>query len=160
MPPGPTILSTRGTVSQASAATAWAPPILKTSVTSASSAAISASGLTVPSGRGGVTTTISRTPAIRAGMAFIKMVEGKASGLRGTQMPTFSMGVHRWPMTTPGRSARRKSLCLCRSWKRRMFSAASFRVSRKSGSTDSLAASNSAAATRRSFSAAPSKRRV
>ena len=75
--------------------------------------------------------TISRTPAIRAGMTFIKIVEGNASGLRGTQIPTRSIGVHRWPMTMPARSVRTKSLCLCRSWKRRMFSAAARSVSIK-----------------------------
>ena len=113
------------------ASTIFQNPSLTVTGAPASSAAIRASGLTAPSGRGGVTMTISRTPAIRAGMAFIKMVEGNASGLRGTQMPTFSMGIHRWPMTTPGRSARRKPLCLCRSWNRRMFSAASRKDSRK-----------------------------
>ena len=46
-----------------------------------------------PSFSGGVTSAISLTPAIFAGITFIKMVEGKATGLLGTQMPTFSMGV-------------------------------------------------------------------
>ena len=36
---------------------------------------------------------MSRTPASLAGITFISTVEGKASGLRGTQMPTRSMGV-------------------------------------------------------------------
>ena len=58
-------------------------------------AAASAAGLMLPSGSGGVTSTISFTPAIFAGMTFIRMVEGKATGLRGTQMPTFSTGVYR-----------------------------------------------------------------
>ena len=80
-------------------------------------AAASASALMRPFLSGGVTTTISRTPAILAGITFIRMVEGKAFGALGTQMPTRSMGVYRWPMTMPGRSVREKSRCTCCSWK-------------------------------------------
>ena len=76
--PGPVILSTRGTVSvpQARAATAWAPPQRKTRSTPAMRAAARMTGFTSPPQVGGETMTISRHPAILAGMAFISTVEG------------------------------------------------------------------------------------
>ena len=71
--PGPTILSTRGTLSvpNASAATACAPPMAKTRCTPATFAAYS-----VSAEGPGVTITISRTPAMRAGTAVISTDEG------------------------------------------------------------------------------------
>ncbi len=79
--PGPTILSTRGTVAvpYARAATAWAPPTRKSRVTPASSAA----AITAGSGRG-QTATISRTPATRAGTAVIRSEEGSGNRPPGT----------------------------------------------------------------------------
>ena len=46
-----------------------------------------------PSFAGGVTMTISFTPAIFAGMTSISTVEGNAVGVPGTHTPTRSMGV-------------------------------------------------------------------
>ena len=76
--PGPTILSARRIVAvpYASAAIAWAPPTRYASVTPAILAAASTAGLTDPSLAGGVTSTISLTPATRAGTAVINTVEG------------------------------------------------------------------------------------
>jgi len=71
--PGPTILSTRGTVSvpYAIAATACAPPITNTRSTPAIRAAA------IVSGDGpGVVMTISLTPATRAGTAVMTTVDG------------------------------------------------------------------------------------
>lgn len=78
MLPGPTILSTRRIVAvpYASAATACAPPTRQPSLTPAIRAAASTAGSTRPPGPGGVTRTISRTPATRAGTAVISTVEG------------------------------------------------------------------------------------
>ena len=75
--PGPTILSTRGTVSvpYASAATAWAPPVRNTRSTPAMRAAARITGEMSPP-VGGETITISRQPAIFAGMQFISTLEG------------------------------------------------------------------------------------
>ena len=79
--PGPTILSTRGTVAvpYASAAIACAPPTRNSRVTPASSAA----AITTGSGRG-QTTMISRTPATRAGIAVISSDEGSGKRPPGT----------------------------------------------------------------------------
>ena len=76
--PGPTILSTFGTVSvpYARAAIACAPPTLKILSTPAIFAAAMITGLTEPSFCGGVVMTSSLTPAIFAGMASIKTVDG------------------------------------------------------------------------------------
>ena len=84
--PGPTILSTRriAAVPYASAATAWAPPTRQPSVTPAIFAAASTAGSTRPSSPGGVTSTISRTPATRAGTAVISTVDGYAARPPGT----------------------------------------------------------------------------
>ena len=69
--PGPTMRSTRGTeaVPSAMAATAPAPPIAKTRSTFASAAAASTTGDGRPDAPGGEQTTISPTPATRAGIA-------------------------------------------------------------------------------------------
>ena len=109
------ILSTAGTAKKNAALEAIAEILTARSAewlsaNAEDAAAARASGLTEPSRRGGVTRTISLTPAIFAGITFIKIVEGNASGLRGTQMPTRSMGVHRWPITMPGRSVNTKPL--------------------------------------------------
>ena len=71
--PGPTILSTRGTVAvpNASAATACAPPMTNTRCTPATLAAPAS-----PADGPGVTMTISRTPAMRAGTAVISTDDG------------------------------------------------------------------------------------
>ena len=84
--PGPTILSTRGidAVPYASAATACAPPTLKIRPTPATCAAARMYGLTEPSLFGGVTMTISSTPAIFAGIASISTVDGYAAVPPGT----------------------------------------------------------------------------
>ncbi len=75
--PGPTILSTRGTVAvpKASAATACAPPIVNTRSTPAIAAAASTTSFSSPRGAG-TTITSSPTPATRAGMPFISTDEG------------------------------------------------------------------------------------
>ena len=75
--PGPTILSTAGIVAvpYASAAIACAPPIAKARVTPARCAAASSSACFTPSGVGTVM-TMSATPAILAGKAFISTVDG------------------------------------------------------------------------------------
>src|SRR5437867_13420844 len=73
--PGPTILSTRGTVCvpNVSAAIDCGPPIRRARVTPASSAAASTASVIPP---GGVTITISGTPATVAGTTFLITVEG------------------------------------------------------------------------------------
>ena len=78
MLPGPTILPTFGTLSvpYARAATACAPPIRKILSTPAIFAAAMMFGLGVPSFCGGVHIIISSTPAIFAGIAFIRTDEG------------------------------------------------------------------------------------
>ena len=60
---------------KARAAIAWAPPIVQIAVIPQMSAASAMTGSSPPSGRGGVTTTISPTPAARAGIASIIRVE-------------------------------------------------------------------------------------
>src|SRR5436853_4029803 len=83
--PGPTILSTRGTVAvpYANAATACAPPMRYTASTPAIAAAASTAGLK-PSRPAGETMMTSRTPATRAGIAFIKTDDGYAACPPGT----------------------------------------------------------------------------
>ncbi len=83
--PGPTILSTAGTVAvpYASAAIACAPPIANTRSTPAIAAAASTIALRTPSGVG-VTMTISPTPATFAGIAFISTLDGYAARPPGT----------------------------------------------------------------------------
>ena len=73
--PGPTILSTRGIVGvpYARAAIACAPPTRNTRSTPASRAAASTTSGVPP---GGVTITISPTPATLAGSALIRTVDG------------------------------------------------------------------------------------
>ena len=79
--PGPTILSTGGTVSvpYAMAATACAPPALTTRSAPARCAANSTAGRTEPSGPGGVHSTTRSTPATRAGTTVMHTVEGYAA---------------------------------------------------------------------------------
>ena len=79
--PGPTILSTRGTVAvpYASAAIACAPPSRNSRETPASSAA----AMTTGSGRG-QTAMMSRTPAAAAGIAVISSDEGSGYRPPGT----------------------------------------------------------------------------
>ena len=100
--PGPTILSTAGTVSvpYASAATACAPPTRNTLSTPATAAAASTVKFDFPSGVG-ATMTISGTPATFAGTAFISTEDGYAAVPPGTYMPTRSSGVTRWPSKEP-----------------------------------------------------------
>ncbi len=76
--PGPTILSTRGTswVPKAKEPMAQGPPILKRRCAPARWAATRVAGLTAISGPGGVAAKISLTPATRAGMIFIRALEG------------------------------------------------------------------------------------
>ena len=76
--PGPTMTSTRGTVSvpMASAATACAPPASKIRVAPAMRAAAATSGRMLPSCRGGVAMITSGTPASRATLAVMMTVEG------------------------------------------------------------------------------------
>ena len=62
-------------VPQASAATAWAPPMRQTSSTPARRAAASTSGLSAPPGAG-THIAMRGTPATRAGRAFISTEEG------------------------------------------------------------------------------------
>jgi len=76
--PGPTIVSTAGTVlvPWASAAIACAPPTRKTcSSTPATTIAAATAGFASRE-RGGVTTTIRPTPATLAGIAFMRTDEG------------------------------------------------------------------------------------
>ena len=77
MLPGPTILSTFGTVCvpYANAATACAPPIVNTLLTPATAAAANTSWFNSPPGVG-TTIMISCTPATCAGMAFINTEDG------------------------------------------------------------------------------------
>jgi hypothetical protein len=76
--PGPTILSTAGTVAvpNANAAIACAPPMRNIRCTPATTAAARTNGLTEPSRAGGTIMITSRTPATTAGMAVIKTEEG------------------------------------------------------------------------------------
>ena len=84
--PGPNSFPTLGQVSvpQAKAAMACAPPALSRWVTPARRATQSTSGEMDPSGRGGVARTIVRHPAIRAGTASMRAVEGSTAVPPGT----------------------------------------------------------------------------
>jgi len=84
--PGPNILSTLGTVCvpYASAATACAPPALRTADAPTMWATYITSGDTLPSGRGGVARRISRQPATCAGMPSMSAVEGRTAVPPGT----------------------------------------------------------------------------
>ena len=75
--PGPQILSTRGIAPapNASAAIACAPPTVQIASIPEIWAANAITGSRLPSGRGGVTVTISLTPATFAGIASINSVE-------------------------------------------------------------------------------------
>src|SRR5690606_2376381 len=103
--PGPTILSTAGTVvvPNASAATACAPPIVNTRSTPAMHAAASTIALRTPSGVG-TTITSSRTPATRAGSAFISTDDGYAAFPPGTYRPTRSSALTFCPSRVPSAS--------------------------------------------------------
>ena len=81
--PGPTILSTLGTVAvpNASAPTACAPPIRKIRVTPDRAHAARTVSVTP---LGGTTATISRTPATIAGTAFITTDDGYEAFPPGT----------------------------------------------------------------------------
>src|SRR5262245_42283025 len=94
MLPGPTILSTRLIVSvpYASAAMACAPPTRYASVTPAMRAAVSTTGSRDLSAPGGDTSTISGTPATRAGIAVISTVDGYAARPPGTYTATRDSG--------------------------------------------------------------------
>src|SRR5690606_11791403 len=76
--PGPTIFSTGSSdsVPYARAAIAWAPPMAHTSVAPARRHAASITSGTVPSGASGEATTISSTPATRAGTTVMTTVDG------------------------------------------------------------------------------------
>ena len=91
--PGPTILSTRGTVAvpNASAPTACAPPIRKIRVTPDRAQAASTVSVTP---LGGTTATISCTPATSAGTAFMTTDDGYEAFPPGTYNPTRSSGRH------------------------------------------------------------------
>src|SRR6478672_12876942 len=84
--PGPTIRSTDGidSVPYAIAATAWAPPVLATSVAPARFAAYRTAAWIDPSRWGGVHTTISSTPATLAGTTVIATVDGYFARPPGT----------------------------------------------------------------------------
>ena len=103
--PGPNSLSQRGTdsVPAAIAAIACAPPSLNTRMRSPHRrAATSTAGSALPSGRGGVHSTISRQPASTAGVASISAVDGSGAEPAGTYRPTRRIGRTRRPVTTPG----------------------------------------------------------
>ena len=84
--PGPTMTSTGGTdsVPYARAAIACAPPIAYTSSTPAAAHAASVAGWTAPSDAGGTHTATDPTPAIFAGSAVIRTVDGYAARPPGT----------------------------------------------------------------------------
>jgi hypothetical protein len=84
--PGPTILSTEGTlfVPNVSAAIACAPPAFTTVVAPARFAAYKTSGWIDPSERGGVHTTICPTPATNAGTTVIATDDGYTARPPGT----------------------------------------------------------------------------
>ena len=71
----PAALSAQDAVPQAMAATAWAPPMRKISVTPARLAAARTNGFNSPSGVG-THIAMRGTPAARAGMAFISTEDG------------------------------------------------------------------------------------
>src|SRR5438094_6900673 len=89
MLPGPATTSTRGmlAVPYARAAIACAPPTRYTASTPARCAAARIAAGTLPSGRGGVASTRSDTPATRAGIAVIKTVDGYAARPPGAYTP-------------------------------------------------------------------------
>ena len=104
--PGPTILSTRGTVAvpNARAATAWAPPIRKIRVTPERAQAARTTSVTPV---GGTTAMISCTPATSAGTAFITTDDGYEALPPGTYRPTRSSGVTFIPTMLPSRDSSR-----------------------------------------------------
>ena len=102
--PGPKILSTFGHVSVPwpSAAIACAPPAWRMWVTPAFFATYSTSGTTAPSLVGGVANTTVSQPAIFAGTASIRAVEGRTAVPPGTYRPTAPMGRETRRQRTPG----------------------------------------------------------
>ena len=89
-------------VPNAAAATACAPPILKTCLTPAISAATSVAQSTVPSSSGGVNITGVFTPAMTAGIEVIIATLGKEPFPLGTYKATDSIGRFFSPANTPG----------------------------------------------------------
>ena len=85
--------------------------------------------------------TVSRHPAILAGMQSMSTVEGRGAVPPGIYTPTFSMGVTFWPRRMPGLSLMTNPFCTCRRWKARMFSAASSSTARRPGSRSARALS-------------------
>ena len=128
-PPGPTILSTRGTALRAVGqgrhrlgAAQLEHPVRPGDTCRRQSFC----GMMAPSRSGGVTTAISSTPAILAGMTFIKMVEGKAAGTAGhaDAHPLDGRVALAHAPRRAGPSGRSPGGPAA-AWKRRMFSAAS-----------------------------------
>ena len=81
---------------------AWIPPALNILLTPAVSAANRMAGCTFPSLSGGVQSTISLQPAIRAGTANIRTVEKRGAVPPGIYKPTFSIATAFCQQVTPG----------------------------------------------------------
>src|SRR5206468_1084451 len=161
--PGPTILSTRGTLSvpYASAATACAPPIRYSRSTPARWQAARTIGVS-PSFPTGETAITSPTPATRAGMPVMSTVDGYAARPPGTYTPTRASGSMRWPRRAPLASRKDHERSRWRAWKTRMRRAASSRSLRTRPGKLEYAAAIASFGTRSSArrSVTPSKRRA
>src|SRR5712691_3132862 len=146
-------------VPYASAAIACAPPSANTRSTPAIAAAARTSGLRSPRGVG-THMMSSRTPAILAGMAFIRTDEGYAALPPGTYKPTRSSGVTRCPSVVPSASVNCHDFASCRSWYLRMRAAACSSASRCVRSSPARACSrtdglSSSSATRTALTRSP-----
>ena len=89
---GPALTLGQDSVPQAMAATACAPPAFSTWVTPAFLAAHTTSGVMLPSGLGGVASTMVLHPAIWAGTVSMRALEGSTAVPPGTYTPTAPAG--------------------------------------------------------------------
>ena len=121
--PGPKILYTFGTLSvpYAIAPIACTPPHLKICDTPATFAATRMAGFTFPLRSGGVQSTISRHPAIFAGVASIRTVENRGAVPPGIYSPTFSIATLFCQQVTPGAVVTFFPTNFCDSWKEKIF---------------------------------------
>ena len=135
---------------------ACTPPALKIWLTPAMRAATRTAGLTLPSLLGGVQSTISRQPAILAGVASMSTVLNNGAVPPGIYKPTLSMATLFCQQVTPGWVLTLLPTKRSDSWKVRMLSwanrMADFRSSSTRRSASSISASLTANEERRAWS--------
>ena len=123
------------------------PPALNILLTPAVSAANRIAGCTFPSLPGGVQSTISLQPAIRAGTANIRTVEKRGAVPPGMYRPTFSMATAFCQQVTPGAVSTFFPVKRCEAWNISILSFAWRMACFSSSGTSSLASANSCSET-------------